>query len=183
MEHFFGDYQDAGATPEPALSGIGLGDDIGSFADSLNSAIDGIQAQDNALIAEYGHPADASDVAGDTAQYPASDAMDQSDQTFLNLLGQAGQGTAGDETNAWADNLTGQVNAMQDQTDAAISYAEHSPGFGEVNPNAADTLNAFGVADGISASDYEDFEGQQAQTDAADAISDASQADAEASDV
>ncbi len=161
MEHFFGDYSDPG-------------DDIGSFASSLNSAIDGIQAQDDALIAQYGHPADpATDPGGlpaDTA--PHVGALDSSDQTFLTVLGDASHGTLPDETSTWADNLNNQVNAMEDHTDAAITNAEHSPGSGQAGPNAAAALNAFGVADGIGASTYQDFENQLAQTDTASALQD-----------
>src|SRR5580704_7486314 len=125
MEHFFGDYPDTG-------------DDIGSFAGGLNSAIDGITAQDDALIAQYAHPADpAADPGGLPAgTVPDTGGLDPGDQTFLSLLGDASHGTLPDGTTAWADNLNNQVNDMQDQTDAAITNAEHSPGFGEVNPNA-----------------------------------------------
>jgi hypothetical protein len=154
MEHFFGDYSDPG-------------DDIGAFASSLNSAIDGIQAQDDALIAQYGHPADpATDPGGlpaDTA--PHVGALDSSDQAFLTQLGNASLGALPDGTSAWADNLNNEVNAMQDHTDAAITNAEHSPGFGQASPNAAAALNAFGVADGIGASTYQDVENQLAQTE------------------
>jgi hypothetical protein len=53
----------------------------------------------------------------------------------------------------------------QDQTDAAITNAEHSPGFGDVNPTATAALNAFGVDDGTRASADQDFQTQLAQTD------------------
>jgi len=161
MEHFFGDYPDTG-------------DDIGSFAGSLNSAIDGITAQDDALIAQYAHPvdptADPGGLPADTV--PEAGVPDQSDQTFLTALGDASQGAIGGETNAWADNLNNEMNAMHDHTDAAITNAERSPGFSQASPNAAAALNAFGVADGIGASTYQDFENQLAQTDTATALQD-----------
>jgi hypothetical protein len=161
MEHIFGDYPDGGG-------------DIGSFASSLNSAIDNITTQDDALIAQYGHQADpATDPAGPPADGTTdAGALDPGDQAFLTLLGDAGQGTLPDETNAWADNLDDTVNAMQGQTDADIAYAEHSPGFDDANPNAAAALNAFGVAGGIDASVYQDSEAQLAQTDADNALQD-----------
>jgi hypothetical protein len=161
MDHFFGD--DAGP-----------GDDIGSFATSLNNAVDGITAQDDALIAQYAHPADAgSDPGGLPADtVPEAGAIDPGDQTFLTLLGDASHGTLGDDTSGWADNLNNQVNAMQDQTDAAIANAEHSPGFGEASPHAAAALNAFGTADGIRDSAYQDFETQLGQDDTANALQD-----------
>jgi hypothetical protein len=161
MEHFFGDYPDTG-------------DDIGSFAGGLNSAIDGITAQDDALIAQYAHPADpAADPGGLPAgTIPDTGGVDPGDQTFLSLLGDASHGTLPDETTAWAGNLNNQVNDMQDQTDAAITNAEHSPGFGDVNPNATAALNAFGVDDGIRAAADQDFQTQLAQTDTDNAIQD-----------
>ena len=165
MEHFFGDYPDSG-------------DDIGSFASSLNDAVGNITAQDDALIAEYGHTADpVSDHSGlspDPAQAP--DTLNSSDQTFLTALDDASHGTVPDETNAWADNLNNEVNAMQDQTNAVIANAEHSPGFGETSPNAAAALNAFGTAAGINASAYQDFESQLAQTDTDNAVQDSDSA-------
>jgi hypothetical protein len=159
MDHFFGDYTDPG-------------DDVGSFADNLNSAIDGITAQDDALIAQYGHPADVSADPGSSHPVPDTSALDPSDQVFLTALGDASHSTAGDDTNAWADNLNNEVNTMQAQTDAAITNAEHSPGFGEASPHAAAALNAFGVADGIRASSYEDSQTQLAQTDTGNALQD-----------
>jgi hypothetical protein len=155
MEHF--DYQDPASVSEPPLLGTGLGDsDISSFAAGLNDAVGNITAQDDALIAEYGHPADP-------------------------VIDDASHGTLPDETNAWADNLNNEVNAMQDQTNAVIANAEHSPGFGETSPNAADALNAFGTAQEINASDYQDFQSQLAQTDTDNAIqdSDSAMSDAE----
>ena len=159
MEHFTDDYTNPG-------------DDIGSFAGSLNSAIDGITAQDDALIAQYGHPADASTDPGSSDTVPDTGALDSSDSAFLTALSDASHATTSDDTSAWADNLNNEVTTMQAQTDAAITNAEHSPGFGETNPHAAESLNAFGVADGISASSYQDFESQLAQTDTGNALQD-----------
>jgi hypothetical protein len=161
MEHFFGDYADSG-------------DDVGSFASSLNDAVGNITAQDDALIAEYGHTADPVSDHPDTAQAP--DALNSSDQAFLTTLDDASHGTLPDETNTWADNLNNEVNAMQDQTNAVIANAEHSPGFGETSPSAAQALNAFGTANAISASSYQDFESQLAQTDTDNAIQDSDSA-------
>ena len=177
MEHF--DYQDPGSVSESPLLGTGLGDsDISSFAAGLNDAVGNITAQDDALIAEYGHTADPvsdhSDLSPDTGQAP--DALNSSDQTFLTTLDDASHGTLPDETSAWAGNLNNEVNAMQDQTNAVIANAEHSPGFGETSPNAADALNGFGTADAINASSYQDFESQLAQTDTDNAIQDSDSA-------
>jgi hypothetical protein len=161
VEHVFDDYP-------------GPGDDIGSFADNLNSAIDGIQAQDEALIAQYGHTADTStDAPGPPAEVATdTGTLDPSDQTVVGLLDDASHGTLPDETNTWADNLNNQVNGMQAQTDAAITNAVHSPGFGEVNPHAGAILNAFGTAEGIDASAYQDAEDHLAQTDTDNTLQD-----------
>jgi hypothetical protein len=141
MEHF--DYQDPGTVAESPLLGTGLGDlDISGFADGLNGAVGDITAQDDALIAEYGSPADTG-------------------------------------LDTWADNLNNTVDATQNQTDAVIWDAEHSPGYdGGItddgySPEAAAALNGFNIADGIEASDYQDFEAGLTGDDSDAAIADA----------
>jgi len=155
MEHFDASSSDLGHVPGtyPAPGFVGLDSDEDSFGTDLNQQIDTIEAEDNALIAQFGHSAgdgaDPTEVPGGTYQPGYEDPAYQ-----------------------FADDLNYQVDAMQGETNAAIEYAEHSPGFGEQTPDAAASLNAFGVADGIRASDYEDFEGQQTDTDADNTVTD-----------
>jgi hypothetical protein len=114
------------------------------------------------------------------------DSTDPGDQVFFSQLDHAAHGDPysgqQDETNQFADNLNDEVNGMQAQTDQAIADAEHSPGFGAVNPATAEVLRAYGIDDGIRASDYQDFEDSQADiaADAAVAGGDEAIGDAQA---
>lgn len=96
--------------------------------------------------------------------------QDPDDQVFFGLLDHAAHGELPDETDQFADTLNQQVNDMQAQTDQVIYDAEHSPGFGEVNPDTAAVLHAYGIGDQIGAGAYQDFEAGQAETAADDAL-------------
>jgi hypothetical protein len=89
---------------------------------------------------------------------------DPDDQVFFGLLDHAAHGELPDEASQFADNLQHEVDDTQSQTDQAISDAEHSPGFGEVNPHTAAVLRAYGLGGQIQASEYQDWSGRQAET-------------------
>jgi hypothetical protein len=182
MENF--DYQDPGAVPEASLTGLG-DSDLGGFISGLDGAMDNITAQDSALIAEYGHPADTANESGGvnsgsvSSESVSSGALGSEDQTVLGLLGQA---EAGDFTpdaalDSWAGGLNDTVNASQAQVDTAIGNAENSAGYdsgtsADYNP-ATDALAGWNVADGIEASSYENHEASLASDGAGTAIGDA----------
>jgi hypothetical protein len=89
---------------------------------------------------------------------------DPDDQVFFGLLDHAAYGGLPDETDQFADHLNEQVDDMQSQTDQVIDDAEHSPGFGGVNPHAAAVLHGYGIGDQIQAGEYQDWSDYQAET-------------------
>jgi hypothetical protein len=95
---------------------------------------------------------------------------DPSGQEFFGPLDQAAYGELPDETDQFADTLNQQVDDMQAQTGQVIYDAGHSPGFGEVNPDAEGVLHAYDTGDQIQAGAYQDFEARQDETAADDAM-------------
>jgi len=151
------------------LGDDGLSDDTYQFADNLNYEVDAMQAQTDHVIDEAEHSAGFGEAAPDIT-------------TVLHGYGITPAEGLSDPTYQFADTLNNQVNAMQAQTGHVIDEAEHSPGFGEVDPHTAAVLRAYGLGDEILASSYQDYESQlwSGQADATVADGDLDIGDAQA---